>query len=65
MRGGWGGFFLPYLIELTHDQHGHPHEVEDAVDEHPEDPGRAGGDLRHVEPKAVLGVAGGAVHPPV
>lgn len=39
--------------------------MEDAVDKHPEDPGRTGGDLGQVEPKTVLGVAGGTVHPPV
>lgn len=53
------------LVELTHDEHRHPHEVEDAVEEHPEHPGGAGGDLGQVEPEAVLGVAGGAVDPPV
>lgn len=53
------------LVELTHDEHRHPHEVEDAVEEHPEHPWGAGGDLGQVEPEAVLGVAGGAVDPPV
>lgn len=55
----------PYLVELTHDEHCHPHEVEDAVEEHPEHPGRAGGELRHIEPEAILGVTGGTVDPPV
>lgn len=55
----------PDLVELTHDEHRHPHEVEDAVEEHPEHPGGAGGDLGQIEPEAVLGVAGGAVDPPV
>lgn len=55
----------PYLVELAHDENCHPHQVEDAVEEHPEDPGRAGGDLRQVQPKAILGVASGTVHPPV
>lgn len=55
----------PDLVELTHDEHSHPHEVEDAVEEHPEHPRRAGGDLGQVEPEAVLGVSGGAVDLPV
>lgn len=55
----------PDLVELTHDEHRHPHEVEDAVEEHPEHPGGAGGDLGQIEPEAVLGVTGGAVDPPV
>lgn len=55
----------PNLVELTHDEHRHPHEVEDAVEEHPQHPRRAGGDLGQVEPEAVLGVTGGAVDPPV
>lgn len=55
----------PYLIELTHDEHGHPHEVEDTVEEHPEHPRGAGGDLCQIEPETILGVTGGAVDPPV
>lgn len=54
-----------YLIELTHDEHGHPHEVEDTVEEHPEHPRGAGGDLCQIEPETILGVTGGAVDPPV
>lgn len=53
------------LVKLTHDEHGHPHEVEDTVEEHPEHPGRAGGDLRQVLPETVFGVRSAAVHPPV
>lgn len=53
------------LVELTHDEHGHPHEVEDTVEEHPEHPGGAGGDLGQVEPETILGVTGGAVDSPV
>lgn len=53
------------LVELTHDEHGDPHEVENAVEEHPEHPRRARGDLSQVEPEAILSVAGGAVDPPV
>lgn len=53
------------LVELTHDEHRHPHEVEDAVEKHPQHPRRAGGDLGQVEPEAVLGVTSGAVDPPV
>lgn len=56
---------IPDLVELTHDEHCHPHEVEDAVEEHPEHPGRAGRDLRQIEPETVLGVTGGTVDPPV
>lgn len=55
----------PDLVELTHDEHGHPHEVEDAVEEHPEYPRGAGGDLGQVQPEPVLGVGGGTVDPPV
>lgn len=53
------------LVELTHDEHGHPHEVEDAVEEHPEHPGGAGGDLGQIEPETVLGITSGTVDPPV
>lgn len=53
------------LVELAHDQHSDPHEVEHTVEEHPEHPGRAGGDLRQVQPETILGVVGGAVDPPV
>lgn len=55
----------PDLIQLTHDEHRHPHEVEDAVEEHPEHPGRAGGDLGQIEPEPILRVSGGAVDPPI
>lgn len=55
----------PDLIELAHDEHRHPHEVKDAVEEHPQHPWGAGGDLGQVEPEAVLGITGGAVDPPV
>jgi len=39
--------------------------VENAVEEHPEHPRRARGDLSQVEPETILSVAGGAVDPPV
>lgn len=58
-------FVDPDLVELTHDEHRHPHEVEDAVEEHPEHPGRAGGDLGQIEPEPILGVIGGTVDPPI
>lgn len=58
-------FVDPDLIELTHDEHRHPHEVEDTVEEHPEHPGRAGGDLGQIEPEPILGVIGGTVDPPI
>lgn len=56
---------MSYLIELAHDEHSDPHEVKHTVDEHPEHPRRAGGDLGDVDPKAVFSVAGGTVNPPV
>lgn len=56
---------MSHLIELTHDEHSHPHEVEHAVEEHPEHPGRAGGDLGQVDPEPILGIVGGTVDSPV
>lgn len=41
------------LVELTHEQDGDPGEVEEAIDEHPEDPGRAHSHLGHVCPEAI------------
>lgn len=58
-------FGIPNLVELTHDEHRHPHEMKDAVEEHPQHPRRAGGDLGQVKPETILGITGGAVDPPV
>lgn len=56
---------MSYLVELAHDEYSDPHEVKHTVDEHPEHPRRAGGDLGDVDPKAVFSVAGSTVNPPV
>lgn len=50
---------------MAHEQHSNPHEVKNAIEKHPEHPGRACGNLCDVCPEAVLGVGGLTVETPV